>query len=53
MMHLLGEVLEDAWKEVRKDDPAFLSQKVLCLCSKWWWRVFGGVQDDNGSAVQS
>jgi len=22
MMHLLGEVLEDAWKEVRKDDPA-------------------------------
>ncbi len=46
-MHLLGEVLEDAWKEVRKDDPAFLSEKVLGSCVTRWWRVFRGVQDDN------
>lgn len=51
-MHLLGEVLEDAWKEVRKDDPAFLRQKVLCSSVTRWWRVFGGVQDDKWSAVQ-
>lgn len=24
MMHLLGDVLTDAWKELRKDDPAWL-----------------------------